>query len=60
MIRDFHMGDEKQTGFYVGILTSTFALCQLLTGTHFNLLLFYNMCLNIFIDYVIFNRVYII
>lgn len=26
------MGDEKQTGFYVGILTSTFALCQLLTG----------------------------
>ncbi|KAL1932654.1 hypothetical protein VTP01DRAFT_8332 [Rhizomucor pusillus] len=38
MIRDFHMGDEKQTGFYVGILTSTFALCQLLTGIPWGML----------------------
>lgn len=32
MVRDFHVADEKGIGYYVGFITSCFALSQLLTG----------------------------
>ncbi|ORX53499.1 MFS general substrate transporter [Hesseltinella vesiculosa] len=32
MVRDFDIAREEDVGFYVGFLTSSFALCQLLTG----------------------------
>lgn len=32
MVRDFHVVDEKGVGYYVGFITSCFALSQLLTG----------------------------
>ncbi|KAI7907138.1 major facilitator superfamily domain-containing protein [Cokeromyces recurvatus] len=38
MIRDFHIADEKGVGYYVGLITSCFALAQLLTGIHWGIL----------------------
>jgi MFS family permease len=32
MVRDFHIAEEKSVGYYVGAITSCFALSQLLTG----------------------------
>ena len=32
MVRDFNIADEKDVGYYVGMITSCFALAQLLTG----------------------------
>ena len=34
MIRDFNVADEKGVGYYVGLITSCFALTQLLTGNN--------------------------
>ncbi|KAI9471941.1 MAG: major facilitator superfamily domain-containing protein [Benjaminiella poitrasii] len=38
MVRDFHVADEKGVGYYVGLITSCFALTQLLTGIHWGML----------------------
>ncbi|CEG62755.1 hypothetical protein RMATCC62417_00033 [Rhizopus microsporus] len=38
MVRDFHVADEKGIGYYVGFITSCFALSQLLTGIHWGML----------------------
>ncbi|RCI06858.1 hypothetical protein CU098_008806 [Rhizopus stolonifer] len=38
MVRDFHITDEKNVGYYVGFITSCFALSQLLTGIHWGML----------------------
>ncbi|KAL7316843.1 hypothetical protein PS15m_003279 [Mucor circinelloides] len=38
MIRDFNIADEKGVGYYVGLITSCFALAQLLTGIHWGML----------------------
>ncbi|KAI8327945.1 major facilitator superfamily domain-containing protein [Choanephora cucurbitarum] len=38
MVRDFHVTDEKSVGYYVGLITSCFALSQLLTGIHWGML----------------------
>ncbi|KAI8638831.1 major facilitator superfamily domain-containing protein [Parasitella parasitica] len=38
MVRDFNIADEKSVGYYVGLITSCFALTQLLTGIHWGML----------------------
>ncbi|KAI9488261.1 major facilitator superfamily domain-containing protein [Zychaea mexicana] len=38
MIRDFNLTDEKHLGYYVGFITSAFAVAQLLTGIHWGML----------------------
>ncbi|KAI8393986.1 major facilitator superfamily domain-containing protein [Radiomyces spectabilis] len=38
MVRDFKVGDETEVGYYVGFVTSSFALAQLLTGIHWGML----------------------
>ncbi|KAG1184051.1 hypothetical protein G6F36_007988 [Rhizopus arrhizus] len=38
MVRDFHVTEEKNVGYYVGFITSCFALSQLLTGIHWGML----------------------
>ncbi|KAI8334877.1 major facilitator superfamily domain-containing protein [Blakeslea trispora] len=38
MVRDFHVSDEESVGYYVGLITSCFALSQLLTGIHWGML----------------------
>ncbi|KAF1804084.1 major facilitator superfamily domain-containing protein [Mucor lusitanicus] len=38
MVRDFKIADEKGVGYYVGLITSCFALAQLLTGIHWGML----------------------
>ncbi|KAI9245057.1 major facilitator superfamily domain-containing protein [Sporodiniella umbellata] len=38
MVRDFRIADEKNVGYYVGFITSCFALSQLLTGIHWGML----------------------
>lgn len=32
MIREFHMADEAHVGYYVGLITSSFAVAQFATG----------------------------
>ena len=32
MLRDFNLADEAHLGYYVGLITSAFAVTQLLTG----------------------------
>lgn len=32
MVRDFKIAPEESVGYYVGLITSCFALAQLLTG----------------------------
>lgn len=32
MVRDFRIAPEESVGYYVGLITSCFALAQLLTG----------------------------
>lgn len=32
MIRDFNIADETHVGYYVGLITSAFAVAQLMTG----------------------------
>ena len=32
MIRDFDITEEKNVGYYAGLITSAFALAQLMTG----------------------------
>lgn len=41
MVRDFHVTEEKNVGYYVGFITSCFALSQLLTGTLNDVILVY-------------------
>ncbi|KAI8076530.1 major facilitator superfamily domain-containing protein [Gilbertella persicaria] len=38
MVRDFHIAEESSVGYYVGLITSCFALTQLLTGIHWGML----------------------
>ncbi|KAI8971537.1 major facilitator superfamily domain-containing protein [Mycotypha africana] len=38
MVRDFHIAEEQNVGYYVGLITSCFALTQLLTGIHWGML----------------------
>ncbi|KAI9244683.1 major facilitator superfamily domain-containing protein [Phascolomyces articulosus] len=38
MIRDFNLTDEAHLGYYVGLITSAFAVTQLLTGIHWGML----------------------
>jgi hypothetical protein len=32
MVRDFHIAKEEDIGYYIGFITASFALSQLLTG----------------------------
>ncbi|KAI8143235.1 major facilitator superfamily domain-containing protein [Fennellomyces sp. T-0311] len=38
MVRDFNITDEKHVGYYVGLITSAFAVAQLLTGMPWGML----------------------
>ncbi|ORY91089.1 major facilitator superfamily domain-containing protein [Syncephalastrum racemosum] len=38
MIRDFNLTDEKHVGYYVGLITSSFAVAQLVTGIPWGML----------------------
>lgn len=47
MVRDFHVTEEKNVGYYVGFITSCFALSQLLTSTLNDAILVYQFNLRI-------------
>lgn len=38
MVRDFDIAEEEDIGYYIGFITASFALSQLLTGIHWGIL----------------------